>query len=57
VRACEFFEKRDPARLGFILTNQQSLNKLLGCSDDIGNEESSFIGQSAMKNIRIGVTL
>lgn len=55
--AREFLEHRDPARLRFILANQQSLNKLLGYNDDIGNEESSIISQSAMKNVRIGALL
>jgi hypothetical protein len=56
--AHEFFEKRDQSKIGFILVLQQSLNKLLlGCCIDIRNEESVFIGQSATRNIRFGVTL
>jgi hypothetical protein len=57
--AHEFLEKRDPARLGFILAYQQSLNKLLsGCRNDAGNEQSIFIGQSTTKNdARIGMNL
>jgi hypothetical protein len=56
--AHEFFEKRDPAstRPVFILVLQQSLNKLLGCSNNDRNEQSIFNGQSATKNLpRIGM--
>jgi hypothetical protein len=55
--ALEFFDKRDPSKVGFILVIQQSLNKLLGCSNDIRNDQSIFIGHSAMKNVRIGMSM
>jgi ERCC4-related helicase len=54
--AHEFFEKRDPAKLRFTLAYQQTLNKLVpGCRNDVRNEQSLLIGQSAKKNVRVGI--